>query len=115
MNRARAVEIIQALANGIDPISGQTFADESPLQNAEVTRALFLAAKELKNSNPKKGPLNNKAKWTTAEENQLITLFREGMKLKDLAKKHDRSKGAVKARLQKLGEIGYDTDELEAL
>lgn len=41
MDQESAYSIIDALANGIDPNTGECFADDSPYNNPDVIRALF--------------------------------------------------------------------------
>lgn len=36
-----SLEILQALADGVDPVSGEMFPPDSPYQQPEVIRALF--------------------------------------------------------------------------
>lgn len=43
MEVVKALEIIRALADGIDPYTGEVYSANSPYQNAETVRALFTA------------------------------------------------------------------------
>ena len=47
MEPDRAIEIVQALADGVDPYSGARFASDSPYQQADTVRALHLALEGL--------------------------------------------------------------------
>ncbi len=42
MEADRAIEIIQSLADGVDPFSGKRFPSDSPYQQADTVRALQL-------------------------------------------------------------------------
>ncbi len=46
MEVKRVIEIVTALANGVDPYAGEVL-DKGPFQNADTTRALYLALKGL--------------------------------------------------------------------
>ena len=43
METDRAIEIVQSLADGVDPYSGERFPSGSPYQQADTVRALHLA------------------------------------------------------------------------
>jgi hypothetical protein len=47
MEDARALAIVSALANGVDPLTGEVFAVDSPYQSPDVIRALYSAARAL--------------------------------------------------------------------
>lgn len=99
-DKQRTIEILEALANGINPVSGEVFPPDSPYQNAEVVRALFNALNELKASEAKG---NKGSKWTEQEDQQLKDNFNNGLKTSELAKLHGRSSEAIRSRLIKLG------------
>ena len=47
MEAGKALEIIRALADGIDPHTGEVYPADSPYQSPEITRALFAAISAL--------------------------------------------------------------------
>lgn len=47
MDAERAIEIVQALADGVDPFTGERFPSGSPYQQADTVRALHLALEGL--------------------------------------------------------------------
>ena len=47
MEKQAALNIIQQLANGIDPHTGEVFRADSPYQHPDTVRALFIAARAL--------------------------------------------------------------------
>jgi hypothetical protein len=117
MNHIRALEVIDRLASGVDPLTGAVFADDSPLQQADVVRALFLAAAALRSGGKKSAPAAAKPEaiskagvaWAEAEDQQLGGAFDAGTAIKDagtaikeLAQTHRRSAGAISARLIKI-------------
>ncbi|MBT2563785.1 hypothetical protein J7E50_21500 [Pedobacter sp. ISL-68] len=94
------MEVLEQLAAGVDPATGEVFPPDSPYQQGPVIRALYFAITELK-------VLAVKGKqgqpWTPSEDELLVKQFNEGIKITELAKLHGRSYGAIKARLLKLG------------
>ncbi len=42
-------------------------------------------------------------RWTPEEEDKLLQLHNKGLTIKEIAKKHARSNGAIRSRLEKLG------------
>lgn len=47
MEVSNAIQIVQALADGVDPHTGEAFPDNSPYQHPQTVRALFTAVKAL--------------------------------------------------------------------
>ncbi len=106
MEADRAIEIIQSLADGVDPFSGERFASDSPYQQADTVRALHLALEgltKLRRSTARKtGP--GRA-WTDEDEQKLLQAFDAKVDVEQIARDHERTKGAIWARLEKLGRI----------
>lgn len=48
MDESKALDIVMKLADGVDPRSGQSLPPESPYQDPETIRALFMAVLALK-------------------------------------------------------------------
>jgi len=110
MEIEKAVEIIKALADGIDPATGDVLPAESPYQNPRTIRALFAAIsalqKEEGRSRGQKNLPNNAGKpWFEDEDSKLVELFESGTTIAELASTHKRTKGAIQSRLIKLGKI----------
>ncbi len=115
MNSSRAFEIINMLACGVDPITGEVFPTGSALQHPDIVRALFLAANSIRSvgaqSEPssatrmKNVPANAGKSWSEAEDQELILAFEMGDTEKKLAAKHKRTTGAIRSRLVKLGKL----------
>ncbi len=106
MEPERAIEIVQALADGVDPYSGERFPSGSPYQQADTVRALHLALEGLtklrRSTTRKTGPGRG---WTEEEEQKLLREFDDKLDVEEIAAKHERTKGAIWARLEKLGRI----------
>ena len=54
MEIARAKEILAALAEGVDPTTGEVLPDNSVCNKGEVVRALYTALSSLDEKKPKK-------------------------------------------------------------
>ena len=110
MEQAQALAVVRSLANGVDPESGEIFAPESPYQRPQVVRALYEAAAALERSeryDRRKSQLPPKTgePWTEDEDRKLLASFDAGRALQELAAAHERTMGAVRARLLKYGRI----------
>ena len=51
----------------------------------------------------KMAPANSGARWTTEEEKVMIEMYTSGIKISEIAKRLQRKRGGVRARLKKLG------------
>src|SRR4051812_25702873 len=113
MSPDEARRIIQSLADGRDPISGEDFPADSPLQHPDVVRALCTAALALLPSaqlRPKRlphgtAPGNQGKPWTALEDQQLCDGFYRHTPVRQLAKHHQRTLRAIEARLERLGKV----------
>jgi hypothetical protein len=111
MEEARALAIVSALANGVDPLTGELFSVESPYQSPDVIRALYCAVRALEAAGRRRtrGPAaasNNAGKpWSEEEDRQLLTAFDGGRPLAELAQSHGRTRGGIQARLVRHGRL----------
>lgn len=120
METLKAVEIIRTLADGRDPITGETFPPDSPYQQADTVRALFVALEVLKRQKHVrvKSPVDpNRPKmgvsWTPDEEQQLRDGFAAKKTIPELAVAHGRTTNAITSRLFKMGLIEeYPSDSV---
>lgn len=106
----KALEIIRALADGIDPYTGEVYPGNSPYQNPETVRALFTAIKVLESAQKRKKrkrvlPDRAGEPWDDGETSLLIKKFEEGVPISEIAVEHKRTEGAIRTRLEKLGKI----------
>jgi len=105
-----ALKIIECLANGADPETGELLHEQSPLNNPNVVRALFVACKAL-DAQAKRGerkqelPENAGRPWSDGEDRELLADFDAGVPNRDLAARHRRTQGAIASRLVRLGRI----------
>jgi hypothetical protein len=115
MDQNQALRILNALANGVHPATGEVFASDSPYQHPDTVRALFEAVRcmegvkpapeQKQNEDKATFPANTFVRWTEGEEKRLVAGFDSGKSTAELAKLHNRSRAAVEARLLKLGKI----------
>ena len=113
MNDERALEIINVLASGTDPFTGEVFDHDSVFQNPEVVRALFVAARALEsavdmNSRKQRNvnlPAEAGKPWSEEEDRLLAAAFDSGQTPKQLAESHKRTVGAIRSRLMKLDKL----------
>lgn len=112
MDDIKALSIVSALANGVNPQTGQIFDVDSPYQSADVIRALYIAVRALETTTrtkPRPGrerTASNAGKpWTEAEDVQLLDRFDAGLSIADLARNHDRTSAGIQARLERHGRL----------
>jgi hypothetical protein len=108
MERQQALRILNSLANGVHPATGEVFAADCPYQHPDTVRALFEAVRALDSDTTKpreEKPAGTFVRWTPEEEERLAAGFDAGRTTAELAKLHDRSRAAIEARLLKLGKI----------
>lgn len=108
MDIIQAKEIIISLADGVDPVTGEIFDEDSPYQHPSVIRALYTAIEGIEKIEKQKNrektiPTNTGKSWSTEEDQKLIEGY-HGMKtIKELTLIHERTHGAIKSRLARLG------------
>jgi hypothetical protein len=113
MTDEQALRVIQALADGADPFTGEALPEGSLWHNAEVVRALFRSA-ELLGSAARRGRLPAKAgqPWSREESDELGRQFDQGWTIEKLAEAHGRTRGGIASRLVRIGKI---TERAEVL
>ncbi|MFZ2147936.1 MAG: hypothetical protein WAV28_12010 [Sedimentisphaerales bacterium] len=103
MDEKRALDIVKTLADGTDPTTGEVFPADSPYQNADIMRALHKAAEALEVSERKRSlPARAGKPWDKSESVSLIEQFDKGIEIVELAKIHQRTRGAIRSQLKKL-------------
>jgi len=114
MERQQALKILNALANGVHPATGEVFAADSAYQHPDTVRALFEAVRSMEGNRPPppaaerktgEAPANTFVRWTAQEEERLAAGFDAGKTSAELAKLHNRTRNAIEARLLKMGKI----------
>lgn len=120
MEQQHTLRILNALANGIHPATGEQFAADSPYQHPDTVRALISAVRMLEGngapavaaaaapkneSRPALPQSGAGSRWTPEEEQRLAAAFDSGKTISELARLHGRSVAGIEARLLKLGKI----------
>lgn len=113
MERERTLEILKALADGIDPATGEQFPAASTYQQPDTVRAIYSAIRLLETSSspahpaaPRKPGLENAGRpWSPEEDLRLGKEYDSGKSIDELAEAYKRSKWAIESRLARLGKI----------
>jgi hypothetical protein len=111
MSPQEAQRIVDSLAHGIDPESGEVLTGDSPLCSAPVIRALFLASTALSDLGKGRAgkstgrPGKAGTPWSADEDAELAAAFDSGTPVRELAGKHQRSTGGIRSRLVHLGRM----------
>ncbi|MHA2713065.1 hypothetical protein ACXZ7B_00075 [Vibrio owensii] len=115
-------KVIEALANGTNPITGEALPSESLYNDPIVIRAMFAVLQDLKQSskanktkrtieqrqreNESNGlPKNAGLPWTPEQRERLSEQFSSGTEITSLAEEHGRTRNAITAELKKQGLI----------
>ncbi len=110
MKTLEALKVIEVLADGVNPFTGEVFAEDSPYQNPKVIRALHKAVEALrKTARNEKRRLNLPERagmpWDDSESELLLKRFNAGVDISKVAKEHKRTTGAIRSQLLKLGKV----------
>jgi hypothetical protein len=111
MDDSKALGIVSALANGVNPLTGEVFSVDSPYQAADVIRALYAAVRALETAARSKTrvrsrlPANAGKPWSEQEDRELLEKFDEGSSVAELAHAHDRTHAGIQARLERHGRL----------
>jgi hypothetical protein len=110
MQLESALPIVRALADGVNPVTGEAYPDHSPYAEPRTLRALYSAVdimqKEVEREAKRaKLPANFGQPWTGDEDAIVEREFDAGMPLGEIARKHQRTQSSIRLRLEKLGKI----------
>ena len=113
MKKAKAIDILKLLADGMHPVTGEQLKKNHVVNEPDVIRALntavgALLSEETKIKRQRDLPERVGQPWTENEDNDLINAFEKGTSLNDLVIKHQRTRGAIRTRLVRLGKIEID-------
>ena len=123
MELYQAVQMIESVANGINPENGEAFPADSPYNSPSIIRALFTCTQHIKHApaknkktaeekqaeNKSKGlPKNTGLPWTKEVKAELASLYKAGRNPANLAQKFERSKYAILLELKKQGLISEE-------
>ena len=110
MSPLEAKKIIDSLARGISPDTGEILAEQSELGSPRVILALQEASRALKSAATRQRrknslPGNAGKPWTDTECAELLAAFDAGTKVDDIALNHGRTPRGIAARLVHLGRL----------
>ena len=127
MSPQEAKVVIELLAKGIDPTSGEII-NESALNNPQIIRALFIAVAALESAasidkSNRSQPSNAGRAWTHDDDVTLLDMYDSGKSIKDISAEFERTRGAIRSRLKHLGKLNdlminkgnANIDKLESL
>jgi hypothetical protein len=113
-----ARQIIDTLAQGIHPVTGEAMPDDSPYNAPPVIRALHAVARALEGlpdlppvaserpSRPRAAaPVNAGKAWTADDDATLVAGFDSGAEQRQLAETLGRTRFGIEQRLIKLGKL----------
>jgi hypothetical protein len=108
MDEVTALRVIETLANGVHPATGEILPEDNPCQQPDVLRALWLASRALEERRLRALrqsalPANVGKPWSEEENNALIAEFKAGRAMAEMASLHQRTQAGIQARLEKLG------------
>ncbi len=124
MDVQKSFQIVKALADGINPFTGEVLDAQHVCQQPDAVRALHHAAAELERIARREQrlerarltlPENTGKAWSVEEDRMLLTRFRNGVEVADMAALHSRTAGAIRARLEKLGQLVDGVPAVERL
>ncbi|GAB3666272.1 hypothetical protein [Ramlibacter alkalitolerans] len=109
-----ARQIIDTLAQGIHPVTGEAMPEDSPYNAPPVIRALHTVSRALEGTageapnlaHARPGlPPNAGKRWSAQEDSALEIAFDAGIPVKQVAQELGRTPFAVEQRLIKLGKM----------
>ena len=112
MELQAARQIIDTLAQGVHPVTGEVMPEDSPYNAPPVIRPLFAVASALDGASPATAPKprrelppNAGKAWLSEEDGKLESAFAAGIDVKQIAKELGRTEFAVESRLVKMGKL----------
>ena len=108
MDAELSLQIIRPLSEGVHPVTGEELPGEDTCQHPRVIRALMgavLALEEMRDreTRGRRRPVRAGRPWSQEDDARLAEDFDKGMSMAELATLHERSRGAIVARLERLG------------
>lgn len=112
-----ARQIIDTLAQGVHPVTGEVMPEDSPYNAPPVIRALHAVARALENPpgaapadakapRTRQAPPTNAGKpWAAGDDAELVAGFDRGLDVRALAEALGRTRFGIEQRLIKLGKV----------
>ena len=105
MDILRAKKIMESLADGVNPLTGEVLPPEDSCNQADVVRAFHTILSVLSEKPQKPRPENAGKPWTSEDDRILAAMYDEGKTHNEMCKYFKRSITAIAARLVLLGKI----------
>jgi hypothetical protein len=107
MDREKAREILKALADGLDPSTGELTGKDSMLQQPDTVRALHLALTAIEQAETRQpsASAKNGTGWSPEEDEKLCKELYGSVDFAEMANIHGRSRSEIVSRLVALGKI----------
>ena len=117
MELTKAIETLEVLADGIDPVTGELFLREAPFNDPIVIRSLFTVLESIKSIKPRRKtpaerqqdniengrPKNAGLPWTDEHRADVAAKFQKGKSVDKLASEFERTIGALTSELVRQG------------
>ena len=120
MDRESVIAHLRAWADGVDPHTGEALAPDHPGQRPDTLRVVFAALALIEGGRNAAAPVgvipaasrtlglaarNAGRPWSAGDDEALVGAFEAGATIGALAVQMERTRGAITARLVKLGKI----------
>ena len=101
-----AKQILEGLADGMNPLTGEVLSKDDVCNDPEIIRALHTILRMLDREKLSKHLPENAGKpWTKEEDDELCRRFDNGSTVKELSRTFKRTQGAITSRLEHLEKI----------
>lgn len=102
-----AMQLLEGLADGMNPLTGEVLPVGDICNQPEIIRALHAVLMELEKHAKSKRllPENAGKPWTEDDEQKLCQMFDDGCSTKEISTVFKRTQGAISSRLVRLGKI----------
>ncbi len=102
--------IVESLADGVHPMTGDELDEASIFKDPKVRRALSAAKEAMEKQGRREARRTSLPKkagnpWSEEEDAELVATYEGGAGFAELAKLHGRTGGAIRSRLTKLGKL----------
>ena len=105
MDINKAKELVSALAEGVNPLTGEVLPQGHVCNQVEIVRAFYTLLCATK-PEKERAVLENAGKpWSSEADEELKTRYLSGEKISSLSKYFQRTRGSIESRLAKLGLI----------
>ena len=99
-----AKQLLEGLASGMDPLTGEVLPPTDACNAPDIIRALHTVLRELDRQAPSTEQPENAGKpWTKEDDEELCRRVDSGDSVKELSLAFKRSRGAITSRLKRLG------------